>query len=51
MGLSEVMSTLRFDSWFIKVKNIISKLGFTYMLDQPDGSISDQFLSEIGQRM
>ena len=26
--LSEAMSTLRFDSWFMKMRNIISKLGF-----------------------
>lgn len=52
MRLSEVMSTKQFDSWFMKVINIISKFGFAYVLDQPDSPISsEQFLSKIGQQM
>ena len=30
MKLSKAMSTLRFDSWFMQTRNIISKLGFAY---------------------
>ena len=39
MKLSEVMSTLQLNSWFMKVKNISSKFGIAYVLNKPDGSI------------
>ena len=45
--LSEAMSASRFDSWFTKVKTIITKLGFAYVMDQPETLVN----SEIGQRL
>ena len=38
--LSEVMSASRSDSWFMKVKTIINKLGFAYVLDQPEALVN-----------